>query len=153
MPNDLHAFGARLNAAAVALGGQPMKQVMGRLGIAAQHDIEAAARADTGGSLRLRNVKGANRLGSTVKAIGANEITVSATPGGPWALLNTGARAHTIRARPGRFLRTPFGPRRSISIPRTRGRHTWDDAVDDVTARTTERAQDEISDMLREVIL
>lgn len=42
-----------------------------------------------------------------------------------WGILQGGTVAHVVRAKPGRFLATPKGPRREVHVSGSRARHTF----------------------------
>lgn len=48
-----------------------------------------------------------------------------------WAILERGTSGHTITAEPGRFLRTPAGPRRRVTVSGVRARETFSEACQD----------------------
>jgi hypothetical protein len=87
-------------------------------------ELERALAADTGGDGRLRNLpKGP----ATVTVDGGNsEASVSADGAAAvWSILENGTREHVITARPGRYLLTPFGPRRMVTVSGVDARRTW----------------------------
>ena len=49
--------------------------------------------------------------------------------GGVWTWLEDGTRAHETRARAGKVLRTPYGPRPAVRVRGMSARHTWTRAV------------------------
>jgi len=61
---------------------------------------------------------------------GAGKATVEA--GGSmavWAIIQSGTSGHTVRAGAGRVLRTPFGPRRQVTVSGAPGKRTWTHGV------------------------
>jgi hypothetical protein len=45
--------------------------------------------------------------------------------GGGWTWLQNGTRAHSVAARGGGFLRTPYGPRRTVHVEGMAAKNTW----------------------------
>ena len=72
--------------------------------------------------MRARTYPGATRV----------TVDVEARPPGPWSIVETGAAAHTVRARRGRALTTPGGLFRRVESGPQAGRRVW--------TRATERA-------------
>ena len=86
--------------------------------------ITQVALLDTGGDSRLSNHVGGT-IGVSVDAR-AGEATVMADGArGVWAILEWGTQAHEIRPRNGRYLMTPYGPRRMVQVEGVAARHTW----------------------------
>jgi hypothetical protein len=46
--------------------------------------------------------------------------------GGGWTWLQDGTRPHTVNAKAGGFLRTPYGPRRRVNVSGMAAKGTWD---------------------------
>ena len=103
--------------------------------------VRDAVRADSGGDMRLSGVgRSGARVGARfdIKGVANPVALIRAT--GPMQLLERGARPHPIvvrgapggrrRSRGARALRTPYGPRRSVSHPGAPAKHTWSHAVD-----------------------
>lgn len=161
MGNEVHAFGARLNRAATALSGAPMREVMTHLGVAAKKDLERAVSRDAGGDLAMRNWPKA-KMTSGFEHTGEGRITVKARPAGPWRVLSEGARPHTVTAKGARggrrgrggarLLRTPYGPRPYVHIPHTRGHGTWARGVQTVKTETPDRISTEMRTLLGKVM-
>lgn len=102
---------------------------LGRLARKAQLDAAKQVR----GSLTLSGM--GVRLGVRARTFAgavSTTVEVEARPPGPWAIVESGASAHTVRARRARALRTPYGPRVSAEPKRQTGRRVW--------TRATERA-------------
>lgn len=80
---------------------------------------------DTGGDGRLSHGR---RLGAATVDVDTGAGRADVSSGGSsavWSILEHGTRAHVTRARPGRVLATPYGPRRSVSVRGTPPAHTW----------------------------
>ena len=45
--------------------------------------------------------------------------------GGGWTWLQDGTRSHTVNAKAGGFLRTPYGPRRTVNVSGMAAKNTW----------------------------
>jgi len=108
----------------------------------AQLDAAKAAR----GSLTLSGM--GVRLGVRARTFaGASTVTVevAARPPGPWSIVESGASAHTVRARRARALRTPYGPRVSAEPKRQTGRRVWTRATE-AAAPVIDRAVDAVFD-------
>lgn len=110
-----------------------MTAATGKAALRVTSSVRDVTRADSGGDMRLSGVgrRGA-RVGARYDVKGrANPVAlVRAT--GPMHLLERGAGPHMIRARRGRFLSTPYGPRRSVHHPGAPAKHTWSRGVDAV---------------------
>jgi hypothetical protein len=92
-----------------------------------RHGAEVAAgvlrgelAADGGGS--FSNAPGMSARVEVRPGSGSAEVVGA---GGGWTWLQHGTRAHTVNARSGGFLRTPFGPRRRIEITGMAAKGTW----------------------------
>jgi hypothetical protein len=58
-----------------------------------------------------------------------------------WGILQGGTSTHTVTARPGRFLRTPYGPRRQVTVTGVRARRTFTEGADKGLADATKDAE------------
>lgn len=90
----------------------------------ASRRVDAIVAADTGGDGRLSNYRGGRATVAVEE--GGGEAAVRADGSlGLWSILEEGTKAHTVRARPGGFLATPFGPRRMVQVAGVHARQTW----------------------------
>ena len=85
--------------------------------------------AATGGDGRLSNARGYGR--ATVKVARRSGSAVVSAEGDKtiWAWLEEGTGTHRVSAGRGRFLRTPYGPRRSVVVSGMRPKKPWDKAM------------------------
>lgn len=105
--------------------------------------VTAELRSATGGDGALSHDKGGGRATVMTRRRGQGAATVEAAGSiGTWAILQRGTRPHTVNARRGKVLRTPYGPRRTVRVSGVRGRRTWTQGVDDglPQARASARA-------------
>jgi hypothetical protein len=58
-----------------------------------------------------------------------------------WGILEGGTSPHVVRARPGRMLRTPFGPRPTVRVSGVRARRTFTEGADDGLTRAARDAE------------
>lgn len=104
--------------------------------------ITQRLRADTGGDGAFSRGRNLGRASTTVTT-GAGEAVVSASGGmAVWAILQGGTSGHEVRARRGRVLATPFGPRPVVHVGGVAARRTFSEAaergLDDAERRLTE---------------
>lgn len=83
--------------------------------------VSAALAADGGG--RFSN---APHMSARVEVRGGGGSADVVGVGGGWTWLQHGTRAHTVTAKGGGFLRTPYGPRRSVNVEGMAAKRTWD---------------------------
>ena len=84
-------------------------------------EIVTAALAGDGGG-RFSN---APHMSARVEVRGGNGSASAVGVGGGWTWLEHGTRSHTVNAKGGGFLRTPYGPRRKVEITGMPAKRTW----------------------------
>lgn len=92
----------------------------------------------------VRSRRGSNRMmGKTLGVAVENKptqlqtnVSLAATPAGPWAIINTGTKAHVIRPRRKRVLAADRGDIIGVyaDVRGVTGRHYWDTAVEALDA-------------------
>lgn len=161
------------------LTGKHQAEIMRRLGVEAKKDATKATAKDVGSDLAMSNWKRA-KLTSKYEVEGNTRVTLTPTPSGPWKVITEGAGAHEVSAKHGKIvgrgakrarkqrdldvafgakgawsgakpLRTPYGPRYRVKIPKTRGKGTWDDVGRIVRAESPKRVDQEVVKALRQV--
>jgi hypothetical protein len=91
--------------------------------------VEQRLRSDTGGDGGFSRGRGLGRAGVEVDA-GTGEAEVAAAGSmRVWAMLEHGTSGHVVRARRGRLLATPYGPRPMVTVSGMRARETWSTGV------------------------
>jgi hypothetical protein len=99
-------------------------------------------RADTGDG-GLSHGRGMGRATTRVtKRAGEAEVAADGSMR-VWGIIEGGTSAHTVTAKRGKMLRTPYGPRRSVHVSGIPARHTFTEGADtglDAAARDAESA-------------
>lgn len=124
-----------------------MRAVLTTVGVAAKKDVDDTLRAAIGGN-SLRNWKRV-KLSSGFEFTSDTEIELRPRPEGPWQVIERGAGPHVIRARKGRALRTPHGPRAKVRLKHGRGLKVWTTAVAAIDKATPKRTADELHKLLQ----
>jgi hypothetical protein len=100
--------------------------------------IEDALRADTGGDGRLSRDRHGGAATVTVEVNG-READVNGTGSmGTWSIIENGTQPHTIQAKQGSALMTPYGPKSMVQHMGAEAKHTWTNGVDEGVNRVTE---------------
>ena len=113
---------ARLHRAA-SICRQVAQELPGEAAEAARPELESVLRSDTGGDGRLSNLSGGSATVQVSGGAGRADVEAGGNRGA-WRILESGTRAHEIRAR-GKALRTPYGPRRVVNVSGARAKRTW----------------------------
>lgn len=95
-----------------------------------QRSLQEQLRRDTGGDGALS--RGRN-LGTATLSLTAGDGEAEVSAAGSmavWGILQGGTSAHEVRARPGRLLSTPYGPRPSVRVSGVRARRTFTEGAD-----------------------
>ena len=91
--------------------------------------IDDQLRSATGGDGALsRHKGGAATIESDVTNRSA-EVRASGSMG-VWAIIEDGTRPHTVNARPGSALWTPYGPKAMVQVSGIAAPHTWTNGVE-----------------------
>lgn len=91
--------------------------------------VDAQLRADTGGDGAFsRDTAGRADVDTTTGRGEADVVGAGAM--GVWAILEHGTGGHEVRARRGRVLATPYGPRPVVRVSGVRPRRTWSRGVE-----------------------
>lgn len=104
--------------------------------------IEARLRADTGGDGALSHGRNLGRATTSTTVSNGEAIVVPSGSRNVWGILQGGTQAHVVRAKPGSFLATPYGPRAQVHVGRSRARHTFTEGATiglDAAQRDVER--------------
>ena len=125
------AFGAQLST---IVGTSSLTTVQHAMGAAGKESATKAAVRDLGGDRAMSGLRRKVALSSGYDLEGDNVI-VHLRPKGLWMLANTGRHKQgVIRPRKGKkAVRTPMGLRRTSHYTPSRGLHTVDDAIEDMT--------------------
>jgi len=92
--------------------------------------ITARLRADTGGDGGLSHGRGLGRATTRItKRRGEAEVSADGSMR-VWGILEGGTSTHTVKARGGGFLRTPYGPRRTVTVSGVPARRTFTEAAE-----------------------
>jgi hypothetical protein len=152
MAGEFAALDRKLGALADALDGRALTAITTRVAKDAKDDALKALRGDVGGDQKMSNWR--PKLNARYDVTGPGEANVKPTPSGPWKVLDEGAKPHTIKAKRrnrSSVLRTPYGPRRSVRHPGTRGKGTWDEASNRIARETPKRVHIEVRKALGRV--
>jgi hypothetical protein len=126
----LGEFGVRLDSAASGLDDAMAEALQDAAGLVADGTL-AALRRGSGGDLVLSNVGDAGgRIGVKVETRSREQTLIRAV--GPAHLMDRPTAPHWIerRAKGRRALKTPYGYRRKVRHPGTRGKGGWTKTVD-----------------------
>jgi hypothetical protein len=92
--------------------------------------ITARLHADTGGDGALSHGRKLGRASTEItKRPGEAQVSAGGSQA-VWGILQGGTVAHTIVARPGRPMATPYGPRQRVRVGASRARHTFTEGAD-----------------------
>ena len=94
-----------------------------------QRTIDQQLKAATGGDGGFSRGRALGRATVTVQPRAGGATVTGSGSGAVWKILEEGTGRHTVTARPGKFLRTPHGPRRQVTVGGVRARRTWTKAV------------------------
>ena len=93
--------------------------------------IEDALRSDTGGDGHLSNDRRGGAATVTVESRGT-EADINGTGSmGTWSIIENGTAPHTIQAKEGSALMTPYGPKSMVQHQGAVAKQTWSRGVDD----------------------
>lgn len=104
--------------------------------------IDESLRSDTGGDGALSRHDG----GTATVDTNANGSDAQVTAGGSmavWGILEHGTQPHTVQARRGSALMTPYGPKSMVQHQGTNPRETWSNGIDDGEPRMLRAVDDE----------
>ena len=93
-----------------------------------QRDAERQLRAATGDG-SLSGGRDLGRATVTVKASAGRASVAQSGSARVWAIVEGGTKPHTVKARRGKLLRTPYGPRPSVTVAGTPAKRPWSRAV------------------------
>jgi hypothetical protein len=93
--------------------------------------IQARLRADTGGDGGLSRGRSMGRATTRIVKGTRSADVVAAGSRRVWGILEGGTSAHTVTAKNGKLLRTPYGPRPAVNVAGVSARHTFTEAADD----------------------
>lgn len=148
MADSLDALSIRLRAAADAMTGAQMREVLTTIGVQAKKDVDVELKKATGGDGRLSNWPKIT-FASGFEFIDDREIELKPRPDGPWQVIERGAGPHVIRAKRTRALRTPHGPYAKVRLRHGRALKVWTKAVAAIDKATPKRTADELHKLLQ----
>lgn len=90
-------------------------------------------------------------LGWATVEVDARPGSAAVTAGGSmavWAIIERGTEGHIVDAGEGRVLRTPYGPRRRVSVSGAPGKRTWSRGVAEAMPRVRASAGDAFRELV-----
>ena len=94
-----------------------------------QRTIDQQLKAATGGDGGFSRGRSLGRATVTVKPRAGGATVTASGSGAVWKIVEHGTGAHTVKAKGRGYLRTPYGPRRQVTVGGVRARHTWTKGV------------------------
>lgn len=119
---------------------------------------EAAAVVERAVAGQLRSATGdgafshGRKMGRATVAVRRHGKTTVVSADGSravWAILERGTRAHDVKARAGKVLRTPNGPRAKVHVSGVKGRRSWSKGVESATPQVRSSAQKAVRAVIR----
>ena len=151
--SELAAFGKRLGD---VVDGDAQRRMLNKAGAAGKKSALDAAARDLGGDRSFSGMRRRTKLNAGYDLRGDSEVVINFRPAGLWKLASEGRRrsgAIVPRKRGGKkALMTPHGPRARSSYGRSRGSHTFDDAVRDAQREIPKAAFRQFQDEVRKVV-
>ena len=164
MSNDFDEVAVKFQKLATALSGPAIKQIGNEVGLAAKDDIAKEVRKDAGGDQAMRGWRRGNpiKISGRYDFKGTTSIVIAPAKGtaGPMRVLNDGRNQGNAPgfsgpgvSKDGTTKRTKSGGVRKVRARqskrwngRTRGKGTWDDAIEVIVKETPQRAMDVLMD-------
>jgi len=151
-------FAERVGRTADALSGGRLKEITGRVALAAKGDVLDQVGNDVGSDRRMSGW-GRVRFNAGYELTSDHTAELEPRPSGPWGVLEHGRKAKPAgqpKRKTHKVYRTPAGLRtasreRPFRQGSTRGHRTWSVAVRKIDAETPKRVDDEMGRVLAEV--
>lgn len=151
MTTDLDGFAAKLAAIDNDLHGRPLRNVVDRLGEAAEADMNEVVRRDVGPDRRMSGWPVKLDIGYAVETEREASLTPAKAADGAWTVLEYGRQPGAVAPKTAAriIVRTPHGLRtftksHPLRIGATRAKRTASRAIAAAIENTPQRAADEL---------
>lgn len=109
--------------------------------------IERAVTAELRSAPGGGNVPGVGRATVEVESSAGSADVSAAGSMRVWSWVENGTRAHDVNARPGGYLRTPYGPRRRVHVSGWRATGAWSNGIQSADAAVMSDAMSRLDAM------